>query len=160
MNLLCHSILFISVKNKNKYIRNITFVMNSLPVMLKVTEREFYYSWVLVSSWKDHKSAPCTRGGESRFWNPENCCFWNPEFEKLFLVESGIPLKRLEFGVQVPLNHKVESKIDLFSLCVLFSQFRPRDVHKGLFISYASISGTPNENIVQNHLNIALLNVF
>ena len=96
----------------------------------------------------------------TRFWNPENCCFWNPEFEKLFLVESGIPLKRLEFGVQVPLNHKVESRIDLFSLCVLFSQFRPRDVHKGLFISYASISGTPNENIVQNHLNIALLNVF
>ena len=157
MNLLCHSILFISVKNKNKYIRNITFVMNSLPVMLKVTEREFYYSWVLVSSWKDHKSAPCTRGGIQIL-----------ESGKLLLLESGIwetfscgirnPAKTI--GVQVPLNHKVESRIDLFSLCVLFSQFRPRDVHKGLFISYASISGTPNENIVQNHLNIALLNVF
>ena len=43
---------------------------------------------------------------------------------------------------------------------LLFSQALLYDYHIVLFVSLFNITGAPNENMVQNHLNIALLNIF
>ena len=55
------------------------------------------------------------------------------------------------FGFSSSLQSRTQFVIEQFSVFVVWFQFS---------LSVIQSTGAPNENIVQNHLNIALLNVF
>ena len=92
---------------------------------------------------------------EDLFWHQASVC----HADSLYI---NVPLTRIVAAA------KKKSVDDFFFVCLLLQiqylilpkQVNRRDFIKNCSSKENSTSGAPNENIVQNHLNIALLNVF